>query len=56
MIVIKKIVYSICLIYTIDLIISKNKKFIPINIYTIALVYFFDFLGIMIIIYLKYYY
>lgn len=56
MIFIKRIVYSICLIYTIDLIISKNKKFIPINFYTIAIIYFFDFLGIMIIIYLKYYY
>ena len=55
MIIIKKIIYSICLIYTIDIFISKNNKFIPINIYTLLFVYVFDIFGIIAIIYLKYY-
>lgn len=55
MFIIKKIVYSICLIYTINLFISCIGKFIPINFYTIGFVYFFDFFAIIAIIYLKYY-
>jgi pro-sigmaK processing inhibitor BofA len=53
--IIKKLVLSICLLYTINVFISRIGKIIPINIYTIILVYFFDFLGIIAIIYFKYY-
>ena len=53
--IIKKIVYTICLIYTINIIISNKGIFIPINIYTITFISFFDFLGIIAIIYMKYY-
>ena len=53
--IIKKIVISICLIYTVDIFISRFGKYIPINIYTIIIIYFFDFFGIIAIIYLKYY-
>jgi len=53
--IIKRIIYSLCLIYSINIIISKKGKSIPINYYTILLIYFFDFFGIIAIIYLKYY-
>lgn len=54
--ILQKIVYTICLLYTINIIISKTGKIVPINIYTIIVIYFFDFLGIIAIIYLKYYF
>ena len=55
MLIIKKLVYTLCLLYTVNIIISKVGKIIPINIYTIVLIYFFDVFGILAIIYLKYY-
>lgn len=56
MFIIKKIVSTLCWLYTINIILSSIGKFIPINIYTIIIVYIFDFFGILAIIYLKYYY
>ena len=53
--IIKRIVYSLCLLYTINIFISKVGKIIPINMYTIILVTFFGFLAILSLIYLKYY-
>lgn len=54
-ILIKKLVYVICIIYSINIIISKTGKYIPINAYTIILIYIFDIFAIIAIIYLKYY-
>ena len=54
--ILQKIVYTICLLYTVNIIISKIGKIIPINMYTILVIYFFDFFGIIAIIYLKYYF
>lgn len=56
MLIIKKLVSTICALYTINLVLSSIGKIIPINIYTIIIVYLFDFFGILAIIYLKYYY
>jgi len=53
--IIKKLTVSMCLLYTVNIIISKTGKYIPINIYTILITCFFDFFGIIAIIYLKYY-
>ncbi len=53
--VIKRIVFAVCLLYTVNIFITKMGKMIPINIYTIIITYFFDFFGIIAIIYLKYY-
>lgn len=53
--VIKRIVFAICLLYTVNIFITKLGKMVPINIYTIIITYFFDFFGIIAIIYLKYY-
>lgn len=53
--VIKKIVYALCLLYTVNIFVSKRGKIIPINIYTIILVTIFGFLAILSLIYLKYY-
>ncbi len=55
-ILLKNIVYTLCLLYSVNIIISKTGKYIPINFYTIIFVYFFDFFAILAIIYLKYYY
>jgi len=55
MFLIKKLVYTLCVIYTVNIIISKVGKIVPINFYTIMLVYFFDIFAILAIIYLKYY-
>ena len=54
--IIKKIVYTLCLLYTVNIFISKKGKMVPINIYTIIIVYFYDILGILMIIYFKYYF
>jgi hypothetical protein len=54
--IIKKIVWSLCLLYTVNIIISKKGKIIPINIYTIIFIYFYDILAIAVIIYFKYYF
>ncbi len=54
--IIKRIVYSICLLYTINIFIYKTGKTVPINYYSIIIVYLFDILGIIAILYLKYYY
>ena len=43
MIIVKKIVKTICLLYTLNLILITLNKYIPINIYTIMIVYLFDF-------------
>lgn len=56
MLIVKKIVKTICLLYTLNLVLITIGKYIPINIYTISIVYLFDFFGILAIIYLKYYY
>ena len=56
MTIIKKLVFSICILYSVNVIISSTGKIVPINFYTIITIYFFDFLGILAIIYLKYYY
>ena len=53
--VIKRIVCAICLLYTVNIVITKMGKMVPINIYTIIITYFFDFFGIIAIIYLIYY-
>jgi len=55
MIIIKKIVFSICILYSVNIILATKNKVIPINFYTLALTYFFDFFAILAIIYLKYY-
>ena len=55
MIIIKKLVKTICLLYTLNIVLSSIGKIIPINIYTIFIVYIFDFFGILAIIYLKYF-
>ena len=54
--IIKKIVCSLCLLYTINIIISKIGKTIPINTYTILLISIYDIFAIIAILYLKYYY
>ena len=54
--VIKRLVYTLFLLYTINIMISGHGRFIPINIYTIVFSYLFDILGIIVLIYLKYYY
>lgn len=54
--IIKRIVYSICLLYTINIFIYKTGKTVPINYYSIVIIYLFDILGIIAILYLKYYY
>lgn len=54
--IIRKLVKTICILYTLNLFLSSIGKIIPINIYTITIVYIFDFFGILAIIYLKYYY
>lgn len=56
MYIIKKLVYTLCLLYTINVILGSVGKIVPINIYTITIVFTFDFLGILAIIYLKYFY
>ncbi len=53
--IIKRIVFSLCILYSINIVISKHEKNIPINIYTIVFVFLFDFFGIIAIIILKYY-
>ena len=53
--IIKKRVYSICILYTINVFIYKTGKTVPINYYSIFIVCLFDFLGIIALIYLKYY-
>lgn len=53
--IIKRIVFSLCILYSVNIIISKMGYYIPINIYTIIITFIFDFFGILAIIYLKYY-
>lgn len=53
--IIKKLVYSLFLLYTVNIFISKYGKIIPINIYTIILTYLFDIFALGAIVYLKYY-
>ncbi len=55
-IIIKKIVWALCLLYSINIIISKTGKIVPINIYTIIAVCCYDIVAIIAIIYFKYYY
>ncbi len=55
MFLIKRLVYTLCILYTVNIIISKIGKIVPINIYTIILVYLLDVFAIIGIIYLKYY-
>ena len=45
--IIKRIVYSLCLLYTINIFIYKTGKTVPINFYSIAIVSLFDFLGVI---------
>ena len=52
---IKRLVFTLCILYSINIIIINSGKYIPINRYTILIVYLFDFFGIIAIIYLKYY-
>lgn len=53
--IIKRIVFVICLMYTINIFIGSIGKYLPINIYTITLIYFFDIFAVIAIIFLKYY-
>ena len=53
--IIKRMVYALCILYSLNIIIIKKGKIIPINMYTILIVTIFDVLGIISIIYLKYY-
>ncbi len=53
--VIKRLVYSICLIYSTNIFITGFGKYIPINEYSVIIIYIYGFLGILMIIYLKYY-
>ena len=55
MFIIKRLVYTLCILYTVNIVISKLGKIVPINIYTIILVYIFDVFAVFAIIYLKYY-
>ncbi len=55
MIYIKKMVLSLCLMYTVNIMISPSGKNVPINIFTILIVYIYNILGIIAILYLKYY-
>ena len=48
--IIKKIVYALCLLYTVNIFISKVGKIIPINIYTIILVTIFDFFAVFLVV------
>lgn len=50
--ILKRIVYSLCILYTINVIIYNYSIIIPINIYTIILVSLFDFSGIIGIVFL----
>ncbi len=54
--IVKKLVWTLCLLYTVNIIISKTGKMIPINIYTIIIVYCYDLIAIMAIIYFRYYF
>lgn len=45
--IIKRIVYALCLLYTINIIIYNYGIIIPINIFTIIIVSFADIFGIM---------
>ncbi len=53
---IKKIVWALCLMYSINIFISPIGKNLPINVFTIIIVYIYDIFGILAIIFLKYYY
>lgn len=53
--IIKRIVWAMCLLYTINIIISTTGNIIPINIYTIAFIAILDMPGILGLIILKYY-
>lgn len=55
MIIIKKIVWALCLLYTINVIIGAVGKSIPINIYTIIITAILDIPAILGFIFLKYY-
>ena len=45
--IIKRIVFSLCILYSVNIIISKMGYYIPINIYTIIITFIFDFFGIL---------
>ena len=51
MIYIKKMVLSLCLMYTVNIMISPSGKNVPINIFTILIVYIYNILGIIAILY-----
>ena len=53
---IKKIVWTLCLMYSINIFISPIGKNLPINVITIRIVYIYNIFGILAIIFLKYYY
>ena len=53
---IKKIVWTLCLMYSINIFISPIGKNLPINVITIIIVYIYNIFGILAIIFLKYYY
>ena len=51
----KRIVYSLCLLYTINVIIYTFGIIIPINIYSIVFVSIFDVFGVLVIVFLMFY-
>lgn len=53
--IIKKIVYAICILYTINVFITPSNKCLPINAYTIMIVTVFGIFGVFLIVYLKFY-
>lgn len=55
MFIIKKIVWALCLLYTINVIISSVGKNIPVNIYTIIITALLDIPAILGLIFLRYY-
>ncbi len=52
--IIKRIVYALCLIYTINIFISTKGIYIPINYYTIFIISIYGILGIIVILLVKY--
>lgn len=53
MLVIKRIVMGLCMLYTFNILVSKTGLIIPINIYSIAIVSLLDIPGILLLLLLK---
>lgn len=51
--ILKKIIISLCILYTFNVLTSKIGFYIPINFYTIFIVTSLDFSGLMVLIFLN---